>query len=176
MLVVGGGHVATRKVDDLLRSGARVRVVAIAACETMAEYAARGVLELSLRPFEPNDIDGAWLVISATNDARVNAEVAGACEAARIFVCAVDDRASASVFFGSIVERSPFLIAISSEGNVPALTRLLRQVIEEVLPKDEWIAVARDLRRQWKAERTPIGDRFQELVKAIAARGDASQR
>lgn len=75
----------------------------------------------------------------------------------RIFVCAVDDPASASMFFGSVVRRPPFVIALSSEGELPGLTRLVREVIEQSLPSQDWITTARQLRRDCKDTKTPMG-------------------
>lgn len=168
VLVVGAGRVATRKIDELLEAGAKVRVVAPEIEPCVRELAATNVVALTERPFDAADVDGAWLVISATNDPAVNAEVAAAAEARRVFSCAVDDPERASFFFGSIVRRPPFVVALSSQGELPGLTRLLREAIEEALPSPRWIAEARALRREWKRTRTPMGDRFQELVRKIA--------
>ncbi len=164
VLVVGAGSVAARKARELLEVGARVTVVAPAVC---ADIAALPAVTIERRPFEPHDVDGAWLVIAATNDSGVNRAVADAAEAQRIFVNAVDDPANASAFFGALIRRAPFLIAISSSGELPALSRLVREVIESALPNDHWIERARELRRKWKAEQTPMNERFAQLVRAI---------
>jgi len=166
VLVVGGGTVATRKVRELLDAGAKVTVVAP---EVSAEIASLGVT-VEQRAFTATDVDGAWLVVAATNDPNANRAVAASAEAQRIFVNAVDDPANASAFFGALLRRPPFLVAISSSGQLPALSRLLREVLESALPEERWIERARELRRTWKAEQTPMGERFAELVKAIAAR------
>lgn len=171
VLVVGGGTIATRKVEDLLESRAVVRVVSPVVTAEIDAWARAGRVTVEIRGFEATDVEGAWLVISATNDPAVNRRVADACAAHRIFVCAVDDPASASMFFGSVVRRPPFVIALSSEGELPGLTRLVREVIEQSLPSQDWIATARQLRREWKAAKTPMADRFQELVRKIAQSG-----
>jgi len=167
VLVVGGGEVAARKVDELIAAGARVNVVAIDAVESIAGHAETGRVELVRRAFREDDVEGAWLVVAATNDANVNREVARACEARRVFVNAVDDPTNASAFFASILRRPPFLIAISTQGELPALSRLLREVLESVLPQEKWIERARALRRKWRAEKTPMSARFAELVRAL---------
>lgn len=168
VLVVGAGAVALGKIESLLEAGARVDVVATVARAEVETLAASGLVELSRRAFAFDDVLGAWLVVSATNDTTVNREVQRACEAARVFFCAVDDMESGSAFFGSVLEREPFLVAISSRGEAPALTRLLREVIESVLPPEHWVQTARDLRARWKAEKRPFADRFPELVRRIA--------
>jgi siroheme synthase-like protein len=171
VLVVGGGEVAARKVAELIEAGARPTVVAPAIAEAISTAIdARGERVACVRrAFEPTDVDGAWLVIAATDDPAVNRAVADAAEARGIFVNAVDDPPNASAYFGAIVRRAPFLLAISSSGELPALSRLFREVIEQLLPSDAWIEVARGLRRRWKAERRPMGERFAELVRAFHA-------
>jgi siroheme synthase (precorrin-2 oxidase/ferrochelatase) len=64
------------------------------------------------------------------------------------------------------------IVAISSSGAAPALTRLVREVIEQVLPADEWIRRAEELRAQWLRDSTPMADRFAQLVREIARGGD----
>lgn len=170
VLVVGGGTVAARKVRDVIAAGARVDVVALAASPDVERLAAEGAITLARRAFEERDVEGAWLVIAATNDGSVNAAVAAACEARRVFVNAVDDPPNASAYFGGVLRRGPFTVAISSKGEAPALTRLLREVLEAALPPDRWIAEARALRAKWKAEKTPMEERFGELVGAIRSK------
>jgi siroheme synthase-like protein len=169
VLVVGGGTIATRKVHDLLEVGARVRVVALGASAELRALARADRIALVERAFVPGDVEGAWLVVSATNDSSVNRAVSEAASRARTFVCAIDDPAAGSAFFASVVNRPPFLIAISSQGELPGLTRLVREVIESVLPDTHWVGVARELRRAWKAEGKSMSDRFPELVRRIAS-------
>lgn len=167
VVVVGGGEVAERKVGPLLEAGGAVTLVAPSATPGLRELAAQGQVAWSSRAFVDADVAGAWLVFAATSDAPTQSAVARACEAARIFCVAVDDPANASAYSGSVVRRPPFLVAISSGGETPALTRLVREVIEHVLPGDTWVARARALRRQWRAEGAPMGDRFAELVREM---------
>jgi len=167
VLVVGAGSVGTRKVEELIAAGAGVRVVAPLASFSVSAHAAAGKIELRARAFEPTDLDGVWLCIAATNDPLINATVAVAAEARRIFVNAVDDPPNASAFFGSILRRAPFTIAISSSGQLPGLSRLLREVLERALPEDRYIAAARALRKRWRADATPMGSRFGELLRAL---------
>jgi siroheme synthase-like protein len=169
VLVVGAGPVAERKIAALLEAGARVRVVAPEAGDGAKQLAAAGRVTWAARAFEEGDADGAWLVFAATADAGVQARVAAAAAARRVFCVAVDDPANASAYSGAVVRRPPFTVAISSSGATPALTRLLREVIEHVLPGDDWVERAKALRAKWLAEGTPMGDRFAELVREMAA-------
>jgi siroheme synthase-like protein len=170
VLVVGAGAVAERKVTSLLSARARVRVVAPEATSKMQRLAREGMIQWEARAFEEADIDGSWLVVASTDDAALQRKVTAAAEARRVFIVAVDDPENASAYSGAVVRRAPFTIAISSSGATPALTRLVREVIEQLLPSEAWVEHAKQLRAKWIAEGTPIADRFAELVKTI--RGD----
>jgi len=163
VLVVGAGSVGARKVAELLAAGAEVVVVAEQVSAAVRAHAER--ITLHERRFQESDLDGVWLVIAATNDPASNREVAAGAEARRVFVNAVDDPPSASAYFGAVLRRPPFLVAISSSGEVPALSRLLREVLESALPPERWIAEARALRAEWKRDAVPMADRFPALVR-----------
>lgn len=167
VLVVGAGAVAERKIESLLEAGARVRVVAPAASEEVQRMAREGRIEWSPRPFEEGDAEDAWLAFAATADTEVQERVERATRARRVFCVAVDDPSHASAYSGAVVRRPPFTIAVSSSGATPALTRLVREVIEHVLPGEDWVEHARRLRAKWMAEGTPMGDRFAELVRDV---------
>jgi siroheme synthase-like protein len=167
VLVVGAGAVAERKITSLLEARARVRVVSPEATEGVQRAAADGALRWERRPFADADADGAWLVFAATGDAGIQRRAAEAATTRRIFCVAVDDPPNASAYSGAVVCRPPFLVAISSQGATPALTRLLREVIEHVLPGDAWIDRAKELRARWLADGTPMGERFPQLVRAM---------
>jgi siroheme synthase-like protein len=171
VLVVGAGAVAERKIAALLEAGASVRVVAPEAIDAVQALAREGRVEWRARRFEEADLDGAWLVLAATDDAEVQHVVSDAAAARHVFCIAVDDPAHASAYSGAVVRRPPFAIAISSSGAAPALTRLVREVVEGVLPGDDWIQHAQELRARWLAEGTPMQDRFDELVRELRDRG-----
>jgi siroheme synthase-like protein len=170
VVVIGAGEVATRKVADLLENGALVTVVAPRATEALAARAAKGQLALHRRAFEPADLDGAWLAFAATDDAEAQRTVARIAAEKRVWLVAVDDVDNASAFGGAVLRRPPFLIAISSSGATPALTRLVREVLESALPEESWVSAARALRAGWKARGTPMSARFAELVRAFSER------
>jgi siroheme synthase-like protein len=158
VLLVGGGVIATRKARDLAAAGAKVRVVALDVAEEIEAVA------VERRAFEERDVEGAWLVMAATDDAQVQKQIAEACQKARVFCIAVDDPDNASAYGGGVVRRGPVTIAISTSGEAPALARLMREVLEQMLPDEGFVDAARALREKWKAEKTPMGSRFGELV------------
>jgi uroporphyrin-III C-methyltransferase / precorrin-2 dehydrogenase / sirohydrochlorin ferrochelatase len=172
VVVLGAGAIATRKIAELVEAGALVRVVAPNASDEVKGLAAAGRVAWEARGYQTADLDDAWLAISATNDAAVQRAIFDEAEARRLFVLAIDDPACGSAMSGAVVRRPPFVVAISSSAEVPALTRLVREVIERALPDDRWIAAAKQLRARWKREQTPMGSRFAELLKDFAKRGD----
>jgi len=179
VLVVGAGTVGTHKIQALLTAGAAVTVVAPKVTDPIALAAERGELRWHKRPFVTADLDGVYFVIAATNDHRVNAEVAQAAAAARLFVNAVDDPSSASAYASACIVRGGVTVAISSGGRAPAVSRLLRELLEQVLPSDEtladWIERAASLRTQWQNEHTPLPERYRDLLRRLLLREPSAQ-
>jgi uroporphyrin-III C-methyltransferase/precorrin-2 dehydrogenase/sirohydrochlorin ferrochelatase len=138
VLVVGGGAVARRKLEPLLAAGARVVVGAPRLEPAVAGLFAEGRIEHLAGPFEPDWLDGAWLVVAATDDGAVNRAVATAAEARRIWANVVDDLELSSYQSPARIERGPLQIAISSGGGAPMLARHLREKLETEL--DESLA------------------------------------
>jgi uroporphyrin-III C-methyltransferase / precorrin-2 dehydrogenase / sirohydrochlorin ferrochelatase len=133
VLLVGGGDVAARKFSLLADAGAEVTVVSPALGAELAAAHARAALTHHAREFAAADIEGAWLVVAATNDRAVNIAVAAAAHAARIPCNVVDDRKLSSFIMPAIIDRSPVQIAVSTGGTSPVLARLIRERLETLL-------------------------------------------
>ena len=133
-LVVGGGRVALRKIELLLNAGARVKVVAPSVTEAVQDLAAADQVTLESRPYASGDQTGHALVIAATGDASVDAQVFGDCRSAGILVNTVDSPDLSSAIFPSIVDRDPVLVAVSTGGRSPTLARIVRGWLEARLP------------------------------------------
>jgi len=129
-LVVGGGEVAYRKAVLLDRAGARLRVVAPAIDPQLEALVIAGAGELCLREFQDNDLDGVFLAVAATDDEAVNAAVSVGAKARGLPVNVVDKPSLCSFIVPAIVDRSPVVIAISSGGASPILTRKLKEKLE----------------------------------------------
>lgn len=134
-VVVGGGHVAERKLALLLRTGAHVEVIAPVLSAALERLAAAGDITTSKRDFAADDVRGAALVIAATDDPVVNEQVAAAAEQAGVLVNVVDQPSVGNVIMPSIVDRSPVVIAIGTGGNAPVLARMLRAKLESLIPQ-----------------------------------------
>ena len=171
VVLVGGGPVAAAKLQQLLAAGASVFVVAPDPVPVIANAAASGAAGITIvrRTFTPGDLDGAWLAIAAATP-DVNRAVAEAAEERRIFVNAVDDPANASAYLSGVIRREGFTLAVSSNGEAPGLTSLLRQGLDALLPRRElarWLREARKQRRRWKADGVPMEQRRPLLLDAI---------
>lgn len=134
-LVVGGGRIAVRKVDGLLACGAVVHVIAT---EVSTALAAKPEVTIEQRPYRDGDVDGFRLVIAATNDSAVNAQVFADGERLGVWVNSADDPNACSFTLPSVVRRGPLTVAVSTGGHSPALATWLRGRIEsEVGPEYE---------------------------------------
>jgi uroporphyrin-III C-methyltransferase/precorrin-2 dehydrogenase/sirohydrochlorin ferrochelatase len=135
VLVVGGGEVAARKIELLLRAGAHVTVVAPELIAVLAEKVASGTIDHLDVEFHPDHLLGKRLAIAATSKRAVNAWVATHAERLNIPVNVVDDRELSRFIVPAIVDRSPVIVAVASSGDAPVLTRRLREKLEAFLPQ-----------------------------------------
>ena len=133
-LVVGGGAIAARKAELLLKAEGRVRVVAPEIDDRIREMSVSHALEFEQREFVVDDLSGAICVIAATNDMAVNQEISGQAQARGIPVNVVDNPELCSFIMPSMIDRSPVQIAISTGGVSPVLARMLRSKLESCIP------------------------------------------
>lgn len=133
-LVVGAGEIAARKIELLIRAGANIVVVATEIGNAVSALQRSNLIVIRQKAFTDEDIDGMGLVVSATNCRSTNIEVAEIANQRKIPVNVVDDPALCTFIFPAIIDRSPLLIAISSSGVSPVLTRLLRARVESAIP------------------------------------------
>jgi uroporphyrin-III C-methyltransferase/precorrin-2 dehydrogenase/sirohydrochlorin ferrochelatase len=133
-IVVGGGDIATRKITLLMKAGASITVISPQLCDQLQELADNNAISVLLRDFQAGDLAGSVLVIAATDDETTNRTVAAEAMAYNIPINAVDNPAISSVIMPAIIDRSPVVVAISSGGDSPVLTRRLRAKLETQLP------------------------------------------
>jgi siroheme synthase-like protein len=164
VLLVGGGRVAAGKLRALLDAGACVTVVA----PSVSADIVSAPVHVIARPFEPADLAGVWYVVAAAPK-DINAIVAREASARGLFVNAVDDVENATAYAGAVLRRAGVTVAISTDGDAPALAGLLREALDDVLPRDldEWMACARDARPRWIAEGVPVDARRPLLLDSL---------
>lgn len=153
-VVIGGGEVALRKVTMLLKASGKVVVYAPDICRDLQTLATDGKIDYVQASFDESQLSGACLVIAATDDQAVNTAVSVAAKAQSIPVNVVDSPELCTFTMGSIIDRSPVVIAVSSEGNAPVLARYIRTKIETMLPAayGRIAAIAGEFREQVKAK------------------------
>ncbi|MCV9917731.1 MULTISPECIES: siroheme synthase CysG [Pseudomonas] len=134
VLVVGGGEIALRKARLLADAGAALRVVAPEVDAELAALAREGGGDVRVRGYQVADLDGCRLVIAATDDPALNAQVSAEAQARSLPVNVVDAPALCTVIFPAIVDRSPLVVAVSSGGDAPVLARLIRAKLEAWIP------------------------------------------
>ena len=163
--VIGAGTVALAKIESLLATGAQLTVVSPAAVEPIQRLARQGALVWHARTFAPADLDGAFLVIAATNQPAVNHAVYEEALRRNVLCNAVDDPPNCDFYFGSTVTRGDLQIAISTAGESPALAQRLRREIDEQLPGDvgPWLHQMGALRREVRATAPATAARTQLL-------------
>lgn len=135
VLLIGGGQVALRKARSLLSAGAKLTVVSHHFVDDFYHWQQQGQAHLIAGDFSADQLTGHWLVIAATDDDALNAQVHQAASARQIWVNTVDEKDKCEFIFPSIIDRSPILVAISSGGSAPVLARRLREKLEALLPQ-----------------------------------------
>ena len=133
-LVVGGGEVALRKIELLLKAGGDVMVVSPDLHPELQKHLAASEIQHQAKNFEADDLQNSKLVISATDDAATNQQVSELAKNVGIPVNVVDAPELCSFIVPSIIDRSPVMVAVSSGGRSPVLARLLRTKLETMIP------------------------------------------
>ncbi|HXH20920.1 MAG TPA: bifunctional precorrin-2 dehydrogenase/sirohydrochlorin ferrochelatase [Dehalococcoidia bacterium] len=138
VLVVGGGHVAEEKVAGLLRADAagRITVVAPKLRPSLQRLLAEGKIDLIQRDYREGDMEGFDFVMVATDDGRVNAEIAAEGRRRRIWVNAADDPKNCDFILPAVVRQGQIVVAASTGGASPALARRLREELTDFLSED----------------------------------------
>ncbi len=133
-LVVGGGDIALRKINLLLKAQAKVDCLSPLFCEDIKNLSKDGHTTLINKSFDQTDIKDYSMIIAATDDKSVNSLISSIAQDKKIPVNVVDSPVLSSFIMPSIVDRSPLIIAVSSSGKAPVLSRIIRAKLETVIP------------------------------------------
>jgi siroheme synthase-like protein len=155
-VVVGGGAAAQAKVAALLECGADVVVVSPQVTETLRHWATEGRLRWVPRPYRRGDLQGAWLVISASEDRSVNEAVWGEAQQRRVWLNAVDDLRHCSFIAPAVHRQGDLVVAVCTSGKAPALAVRLRDRFAEQLGPEygEFLELVGEVREE-VARRVP---------------------
>lgn len=169
-LVVGGGDIAYRKINLLLKAGTQIICVSPVCCSGVAQLAKNNKITLMRKDFEVSDVNTQVLIVSATNDTTLNAKVSKLAKNANIPVNVVDSPELCSFIIPSIVDRNPIVIAVSSAGKAPVLARLIRAKLESTIPNayGKLAILAGNFREKVKSKFNNIEDRRYFWEKAFS--------
>jgi precorrin-2 dehydrogenase / sirohydrochlorin ferrochelatase len=149
VLVVGGGVIGFRKAQGLLAAGAKISAISPVFApewDTFGEDVTRHT-----RTYETNDVDGYWLVVTATNDLAAQQQVFDDGERLGIWVNAADDPDRCAFILPAVHRDGPVVVSVSTSGSAPALAGWLRDRAAAAMPAD-----VAGLARQLRAERDAI--------------------
>ncbi|MBI2160280.1 MAG: bifunctional precorrin-2 dehydrogenase/sirohydrochlorin ferrochelatase [candidate division NC10 bacterium] len=164
-LVVGGGKVAARKASGLLDAGARVVAVSPKFSPAFIRLVPSGAVTCIERPYQANDLADASLVIAATDDPKVNAQVRADARHIGVWVSVVDDPENSDFIVPAVVRRGDFLLAMSSGGASPGLVGHLRRELDLLVPDDIGFLVALLAKARGRIQRAVTDpDRRRELM------------
>lgn len=137
-IVVGGGKVGERKVSALLDAGLRVRVISPAVTPDLALLAADGTIEWIARGYQPGDLQGARLVVAATNVRAVNHAVAMEAHEGGQLVNVADAPAEGNVHLPAVHRDENVIVAVNSLTARPRVAVLIRDWVAGLLPGYQW--------------------------------------
>lgn len=168
-LIAGGGKVAFRKAQMMLQFGANVKIVAPQICmELLQLKEEESRLDLEKRKISLSDLDGADVVIMATNDSKVNQYFADNCKERRILVNVVDVKEDCGFYFPAVIKQEEVVIAVSTGGNSPLLASKIKKDIKDHI-REDYGRIASDLGkiRETILEKEPDETRRKEAFQNI---------
>jgi siroheme synthase-like protein len=166
-VVIGGGQVARRKVRTLLEHGANVEIISPDLCPELNKLAETGEVKVLRRHYQAGDLQGAFLVIAASDDSEINRQVVKEAKGKSVLVNAADDPENSDFIAPSSVRRGDMTIAVSTTGRSPALTRKIRTRLEKEFG-DEYASLVNliaEVRAEVKRRGIKVsGDDWQEAL------------
>lgn len=166
-LLVGSGDGVERRAKAFVEAGARLRVASPEPPPGLRRLAADGVLALAMRGFEEQDLEDVWLAVLSDSNSELASHMATCAAKYRVFFCAVDQPEHSTFWHPAIARSGSVVVAVSTSGKAPALSRRLREEFERVLTEaalDPFVDGLEALR-----SRTPSAERGAVLGQAVAA-------
>lgn len=170
-VVIGGGAVAERKVLTLLDFGAAVTVGAPDLTPRLRELMARGSIKHTPGTYTPETLEGAFLVIAATDDREVNKAVSSEAQRCGILVNVADDPELCTFFMPAVVRRGDFIVSVSTSGKSPALAKRVKGELESRFGPEygELADLLGELREEVKAKYPNEEDRRQAFSRILSS-------
>jgi precorrin-2 dehydrogenase/sirohydrochlorin ferrochelatase len=153
VLVAGGGSIAEGKTRQLVDAGARVRLVSPDLTPGLVELAGQNAIEYRQGRFEPEDLDGVVMVISATDDQSVNEDVARRAAERGLLCNVVDQPLLCNFITPALVTRGRLQISVSTGGGSPSLTQRVKREVGDLIGEEygELLELAAEMRAEAKS-------------------------
>lgn len=167
-LMVGGGVVAERKAATLLEYGAKITIISKEITAQIEQWHREGRVEIALRAFCEQDLEGIFLVFVATNDSEVNRRVSRCCREREILVNVAEHPEQGDFFVPSILKRRDLTVAISTAGKSPAFARRLRKELETIITPEygEFVDLLGNV-RSYLQEQVPDIKRRKQILQEL---------
>lgn len=167
--VIGGGKVAERKVNSLLKYGAIVEVISPFITYKLEKYVKKNMIKIKRRKYIYGDLEGSFLVYAATDDKKINELCLKECKEKKILLNVVDKPEMCNFIVPSNVQRGDLNISISTNGKSPMLSRKIREDLEKIYVEEysEYVEILGEIRKFIKKEVKDINKRrniFSKLV------------
>ena len=168
-IVVGGGQVAARKVEGLLAADTRVQVISPVLIPELQQLASSGKISFTQRAYQIGDLEGAYLVIAATDDLSVNHAVWDEATKRGCLINVVDDPEHSTFILPAILQRGEMSVAVSTGGGSPALARRLRERLEGLIGTEYGVLteLLAEIRPEIKANYPPGSARLQAALRVV---------
>lgn len=154
MVVIGGGKVAAKRIMSLLRFQPNITVVSPTLEKGLRSLVAKGAIHYESRKFQLNDIQGAFIVIAATDDPQVNQVIRASCQINQL-INIVDDPVNSSFHFPAIYENNEISVAVTTNGISPMLAKNLRDEFASIVDgiETEYLLFLKEVRQLVKEGR-----------------------
>jgi siroheme synthase-like protein len=158
-VVIGGGAVAERKVEGLVAVGANVTVISPAITDGLRELLTQGAIRHVAREYQTGDRAGYDLVFVATDNSEINAVVSNEARSLRIWVNSADDPDHCDFILPGVIRRGDLAVAVSTGGVSPAVTRAIREELDQYVSADyaSFVQIAGEVRRELREKSVSPG-------------------
>lgn len=136
VVVIGGGRIAKRRIETLTQFSERLTVIAPELHPALVPLERDGRVMVRRKRYDSGDLEGADLVLAATNDTDVNDAVFCDCKALGIPVNVSSDRSKCDFYFPGIVRRAHLVVGVSASGVDHGAARRVREMVGEVLERE----------------------------------------
>lgn len=131
--VIGGGKIATRRIESLIQFGCSIKVVAPKVSDKLHDYAVQGILEIHERAYKESDCEGTYILLAATNDRQVNHSIYQNAKSKGILVNVCDNKDECDFFFPGVVTKEDTVVGITCSGKNHKLAKEVRNKIAEII-------------------------------------------